>query len=103
MSATKELPAVAGRIMDRSIGMFEQACLVQLEGEQAKIRPDNHLIAILCDAVRLGREYSDRHNAHHEVLLAATKIGTGPCGHQNFTSGRCDDCGTNLKAIPLEK
>ena len=49
------LPAVAGRL-DRTIADFERACLVHLAEEQARPNPDNALIAVLCDAVRLARE-----------------------------------------------
>ena len=53
------LPAVAGRRMTQSHEDFERACLVLLDEEQRKIAPDNHLIATLCDAVRLSREHVD--------------------------------------------
>ena len=47
---------VAGVYMDRSLNDFTRGCLVYLEEEQAKLAPDTHLIALLCDAVRLTRE-----------------------------------------------
>jgi hypothetical protein len=47
--------AVAGR-MERTIADFERACLVHLADEQRRPNPDNALIAVLCDAVRLSRE-----------------------------------------------
>lgn len=52
-----ELPSVAGDSMDRSIAEHEQACRVLLRDEQEKPMPDTHLIAVLCDSVRMGREY----------------------------------------------
>jgi hypothetical protein len=42
------------------------ACLVLLKEEQEKLRPDNALVAVLCDAVRLARE--------HEVLLGIVLV-----------------------------
>lgn len=65
---------------ERSIADFERACLVLLGNEQGKIRPDNHLISVLCDAVRLGREFVDsRTGRYHELLLAAKAVGTDDC------------------------
>ncbi len=52
----RTLPAVAGTL-DKSIAEHERGCLVLIGNEQEKIAPDNHLIAVLCDAVRLAREY----------------------------------------------
>lgn len=51
------LPAVAGPFTG-SLGYFERRCLVHMEDEQEKPNPDNALIAVLCDAVRLAREYA---------------------------------------------
>jgi hypothetical protein len=48
--------AVAGR-MERTLAEFEGACLVHLDDEQRRATPDNALIALLCDAVRLKREH----------------------------------------------
>ena len=42
--------------MDRSLNDFTRLCLMYLEEEQAGPVPDTHLIALLCDAVRLARE-----------------------------------------------
>ncbi len=55
--------SVAGRL-DRSIADFIRACNVHLVAHQESIAPDNALIAVLCDAVRLARE--------HLNLLAAS-------------------------------
>ncbi len=49
---------VAGR-MGRSIAEHERACLVLIEEEQSKIAPNNALISVLCDSVRMGREWVD--------------------------------------------
>ncbi len=51
---------VAGERMDRSIADFVRACEVTIEDEQSKPAPDTALIALLCDAVRLTREYALR-------------------------------------------
>lgn len=59
-----ELPSVAGN-MQHSISEHERACRILIADEQLKLSPDNHLIATLCDSVRMGREYVDytRHRA----------------------------------------
>lgn len=56
------LPRVAGR-MECSGAEFERRCLVLIEQEQGKALPDNGLIAVLCDGVRLAREYSQAMNS----------------------------------------
>jgi len=53
-----DLPTVAGR-MECSNAEFEHRCLAHLEEEQQKLLPDTALIALLCDAVRCVREYSE--------------------------------------------
>jgi indole-3-glycerol phosphate synthase len=59
MDADNELPEVGGRSIDCSNAMFERRCRLALKAEQEKISPDNALIAVLCDAVRIAREYTD--------------------------------------------
>lgn len=54
-----ELPKVEGRQMLTTISQHERACLVHLMEEQEKISPNNALVAVLCDSVRLCREYLD--------------------------------------------
>lgn len=56
---TFELPSVGGRRMPCSNAEFEHRCLAALYREQGKIDPDNVIVALLCDAVRCVREYSD--------------------------------------------
>lgn len=53
-----KLPKVAGTF-ERSIADHERACLVLIAEEQEKINPNNALIAVLSDSVRMGREYCD--------------------------------------------
>jgi hypothetical protein len=48
---------VVGGRMERSIADFIRACGVHLTDEQEKIAPDTALIAVLCDGVRMAREY----------------------------------------------
>ena len=62
---------VAGR-MDRTLNDLERGCLQQLEWEEGKVLPDNNLIAILCDTVRLIREVSGvfQENAAIKAQLA---------------------------------
>lgn len=52
------LPTVAGHF-NGTLQDFERRCRVHLIHEQEKINPDNALIALLCDAVRVKREYCD--------------------------------------------
>ena len=52
------LPSIVGR-MECSVADHERACLVLIEEEQRKPRPDTHLISVLCDSVRLGREFCE--------------------------------------------
>lgn len=53
------LPTIAGRMCEWSINEFERRCLGCIQREQEKPLPDNDLINVLCNAVRLGREHSD--------------------------------------------
>ena len=61
------LPAVAGRTVLTSFEMFERKCLLKIAEEQAKINPDNSLIDVLCEAVRLKREHCDYHKNTFKV------------------------------------
>ena len=47
---------VAGVSMNRSLGSFIRACEVYIQKESQKLLPDNALVSLLCDAVRLTRE-----------------------------------------------
>ena len=51
------LPEIGGERMEGSIAEFEHRCKVYIGEEQSKIAPDNGLISLLCDAVRLAREF----------------------------------------------
>lgn len=56
VDSARRLVAVAGRL-NRTIADFERSCIVHIDEEQRCANPDNALIATLCDAVRLAREY----------------------------------------------
>jgi len=58
MSPT-DLPDVAGRACEVSIARLEHQALGCLRTEQDKPCPDNALLAVLCNTVRLCREYVD--------------------------------------------
>lgn len=49
---------VDGDRMLRSIADFVRGCEVCLAEEQQRLAPDNALISLLCDAVRLAREHA---------------------------------------------
>lgn len=68
---------VAGERMERPIYAFVLACDHLLADEQAKPNPDNALIAVLCDAVRLTRELA----ALAKEPLRAEALAPSPAGH----------------------
>jgi predicted short-subunit dehydrogenase-like oxidoreductase (DUF2520 family) len=55
----KPLPEVDGRVLTTSVVAFIVRCQEQIEGQRALVHADNHLIGVLCDAVRLAREFMD--------------------------------------------
>ena len=56
-------PEVAGRMCEWSMREFERRARMCIQREQEKPLPDNDLIAVLCNAVRLCREHTDRMTA----------------------------------------
>jgi hypothetical protein len=67
---------VVGTKMERALDEFVQACEVHIEDEQSKILPDNSLISILCDSVRLARKFDAviiERNKYKSALIAAGK------------------------------
>ena len=56
-----DLPEVRGRICNCSLAFFEQRALLALQRNENQIAPDTATRAVLCDAVRLAREYGDAH------------------------------------------
>lgn len=84
------LPAVGGRKMECSNAEFERRCLVYIAEEQEKLSPDTFLIALLCDAARCVREYSDAMQMGQvEYRLLGNQDAVCP-GDQRL----CDDCET---------
>ena len=57
----KPLPIVTGHMVC-SNEEFEHRCRVAIREESEKLSPDNALISLLCDGVRLAREYSEHMN-----------------------------------------
>ena len=70
--------SVGGEMMEGTIADHIRGCEVTLAEEQSKIAPDNALIALLCDSVRLARELtrawdiapSEPPTCGHEVDIA---------------------------------
>ena len=58
MPRDHELPFVGGQTMEDTLDNFERRCKVYLKDEQEKLASNNGLVAVLCDAVRLSREYN---------------------------------------------
>lgn len=54
-----DLPMVGGRRLEISLVVFERACLMRLKEIQEQGFPDTALISVLCNAVRLARQYAD--------------------------------------------
>lgn len=52
--------AVAGRRLQMPIDDFERACLVSIAELQEQLNPDSALLGLLCESVRLARQWSDR-------------------------------------------
>lgn len=80
------LPAVGGRRLDCSVATYERRALLALKTEQEKIAPDNALIAVLCDAVRLGREYCDAMQGPQDASIDSNSA-TAASGSQGDMSG----------------
>lgn len=65
--------AVAGR-MEKTIDAHVRACEVHLADEQAKPLPDSALIAVLCDSIRMAREYVESQPAVPRDALPAEPL-----------------------------
>ena len=59
MDIKSDRELVEGNIMERSLHDFVRGCCVYIQNQQAQPAPDNTLISLLCDAVRLARESED--------------------------------------------
>jgi hypothetical protein len=58
MTERRHLAAVGGDWMEQTIATHVTRCEHLIAEEQAKVSPDNALIAALCDSVRMAREYT---------------------------------------------
>ncbi len=56
MNVKSDQELVAGDIMERSLNEFVRGLCVYIQNEQMQPSPDNTLISLLCDGVRLARE-----------------------------------------------
>jgi hypothetical protein len=56
-SDSLEVQLVGGDRMSLTLDEFAHRCCVEIEREMAQPNPDNHLIMLLCEAVRMKREY----------------------------------------------
>lgn len=76
MTERSEPVRIAGRTLERSTSDFENACLVLIDEEQRKLDTNNAVVATLCDAVRLLREYYDMTNFHQARCRQAEHLKT---------------------------
>lgn len=51
------LPVVGGWRLEGTLADHVRGCRVLIDQEQTSAHPDNALISLLCDSVRLAREY----------------------------------------------
>ncbi len=56
MDLKSDRELVVGDIMERSLHDFVRGLCVYIQNEQMQPSPDNTLISLLCDGVRLARE-----------------------------------------------
>jgi hypothetical protein len=90
------LPAVAGDALTVTLDQFERSARVLLRDEQDKALPDNALLAVLCDAVRLGREYAHLLGDRPGGLLAGDDD-----AYPEVTGQMILDAGLNVFAFQL--
>jgi hypothetical protein len=57
-----DLPEVAGRRYEGSLAALERRAKFYIAEQQNKPNPDNAIISVLCDTVRLCRECADSMN-----------------------------------------
>lgn len=62
ITSSSLFPEVGGRKLPIPLSQFETSCRVKIGEIVAKMDCDTHLVRILCDAVRLAREYADSKN-----------------------------------------
>lgn len=61
--------AVAGRRIQMPIEDFEQACLVSIAELQEHLNHDSALLGLLCESVRLARQWNDREQRDSDRLV----------------------------------
>ncbi len=67
----EQLPAVGGRRLPCTLNELERRAKRFLFVEQEKHNPDTALVAVLCDTVRLCREYADMNGVTQREVFAA--------------------------------
>lgn len=73
MNELSTTTSVGGRQVLRTLGELENAAIRCIEFEQEKIAPDNALIGVLCDTVRLIREHLDHVNGSGSGWISEPK------------------------------
>lgn len=71
------LPEVGSRRIDGTLEGLEHRARLAIGREQAKILPDNALIVVLCDTVRVAREYCDAAEGHAATVERCREVGKG--------------------------
>ena len=84
---------VDGVYMDRSLNEFTRGCVVCLEEEHRQANPNNFLISLLCDAVRITRELTLM-GERQEMALADCSV----CHHTSPALRICSRCGPQCAA-----
>ena len=69
----RNLPAVGGSYVEGTLNGLAHRAQVHLGMEQENVLPDNALIAVLCDTVRLVREWERHTDAYVNCQLAAAR------------------------------
>jgi len=70
----RKLPSVGGSYVEGTLNGLAHRAQVHLGMEQEKVLPDNALIAVLCDTVRLVREWERHTDAYVNCQLAAARV-----------------------------
>ena len=97
---TRGLPliAVAGQL-EVTIADVMHRCDVWLAAEQSKVRPDNALIALLCDCIRLAREYADYATVNPQTIPIQQKLILLPCPFCGADPIVTEDASENKRVI----
>jgi hypothetical protein len=87
----RNLPAVGGSYVEGTLAGLAHRAQIHLGIEQEKALPDNALIAVLCDTVRMVREWERHTDAHVQVRLAAARA-EGVRGFAEWLTTQPSDC-----------